>query len=354
MRARPRRLSVLIPALLLFPLLLVSHAGAAASNANIYLVALNDNGQSGMQIGCLDSLIPVQTQIQASGGVESRISAALTALFAIHDQFYGQSGLYNGLHLSTLSVANVTMGGPDGHTAVVHLSGTMASGGICDDPRIEQQVEQTILQFPGVWDTTVYLGDRQLFVPVVGQYFDVTGHWVTGRFQAVWNGSGGLPVFGYPMSGRLDQNNLMVQYFERQRFELHPNNAAPYDVLLGLLGTEAAQQRGLMNTAPFQPLPATTQSNANCTFFAATGHRLCFGFRAYWQSHGLEFGDPGVSYREALALFGYPISEEFTDPATGLTTQYFQRAVFQYQPNNQPPWDILLQRLGADQLAATK
>ena len=29
---------------------------------------------------------------------------------------------------------------------------------------------------------------------------------------------------------------------------------------------------------------------------------------AYWRSHGLEFGDAGVSSREALALFGYPVS----------------------------------------------
>ena len=54
---------------------------------------------------------------------------------------------------------------------------------------------------------------------------------------------------------------------------------------------------------------------------------VCGSFLCYWQMHGLEFGDPGVSYREALALFGLPISEEFTDPATGITVQYFERAL---------------------------
>ena len=29
-----------------------------------------------------------------------------------------------------------------------------------------------------------------------------------------------------------------VQWFERARFELHPQNAPPYNVLLGLLGNE--------------------------------------------------------------------------------------------------------------------
>nr|PZN67601.1 MAG: hypothetical protein DIU58_02845 [Sphaerobacter thermophilus] len=102
----------------------------------------------------------------------------------------------------------------------------------------------------------------------------------------------------------------------------------------------------------FAPLPGDTPSDANCTFFPQTGHRLCFGFKEYWESHGLEFGDPGVSYRESLALFGYPISEEFTDPDTGLTVQYFERARFEFHPDNPEPHRVLLGRLGADLVTA--
>ncbi len=36
---------------------------------------------------------------------------------------------------------------------------------------------------------------------------------------------------------------MTVQYFERARMELHPENQRPYDVLLGLLGNEALQAR---------------------------------------------------------------------------------------------------------------
>jgi hypothetical protein len=64
-----------------------------------------------------------------------------------------------------------------------------------------------------------------------------------------------------------------------------------------------------------------------------------------------DIGDPGVSYRESLALFGYPISEEFTDPATGLTTQYFERARFEFHPHNPEPFKVELGRLGADKLS---
>jgi hypothetical protein len=143
-----------------------------------------------------------------------------------------------------------------------------------------------------------------------------------------------------------------VQFTERQRFEYHPEFAGtPYETELGRLGYESAERAGLLASAPFQPHPAGTTSDANCTFFAETGHRLCAGFKAYWQSHGLEFGDAGISYRESLALFGYPLSEEFVDPASGLVVQYFERARFEYHPGNAEPYKILLTRLGADDIA---
>ena len=181
-------------------------------------------------------------------------------------------------------------------------------------------------------------------------YYPATGHALAGAFREFWQQSGGLPVFGYPLTEVFNERGFVVQYLERQRFEAHPEfDGTPYMVELGLLGVENARQRGIAAGAPFQPVAAS--SDASCSTFAATGHRLCNGFRAYWQSHGLDFGDPGISGRESLALFGYPISEEFVDPITGLVTQYFERAVFEYHPNNPAPYQVLLARLGADVLA---
>ena len=127
----------------------------------------------------------------------------------------------------------------------------------------------------------------------------------------------------------------------------------PYDVELGLLGSADAQRNNLLGATPFQALPPDIKSDGNCTFFPETGHRLCFGFKSYWQSHGLAMGDPDVSYRESLGLFGYPISEEFVDPDTGYVTQYFERDVFEYHPENAgTPYTILLKRLGVSELQA--
>jgi hypothetical protein len=184
-------------------------------------------------------------------------------------------------------------------------------------------------------------------------YFPPTGHYLAFGFKNFWTASGGLPVFGYPLTGEFSEDGHTVQFTERQRFEYHPEFVGtPYETELGRLGYESAASAGLLTSAPFQPLPTSTTSDANCTYFAETGHRLCAGFKAYWQSHGLEFGDAGTSYRESLALFGYPISEEFVDPASGFVVQYFERARFEYHPGNAGPYKILLTRLGADDIAA--
>jgi beta-N-acetylhexosaminidase len=160
-------------------------------------------------------------------------------------------------------------------------------------------------------------------------YFPQTGHSLSHGFLRYWQQFGGLPIFGYPITEEYTdpQTHLVTQYFERARFEWHPGAwPSHYDVELGLLGVELAQKQGLTTSPPFKPIEAS--NDANCTFYSATGHRLCFGFRDYWQSHG------------GLAIFGYPISEEFRDSATGLTVQYFERQRLEYHPENPPAWQV--------------
>jgi hypothetical protein len=325
-------------------LLLMPHAASArqpTENATIYMIAMGDNGQSGMFVGCGDSLIPVTVTVPAATTTEGKITAALQHLFSLHDPFYGQSGLYNALYENTLTVDSVSL---HGSTAGVILSGETRSRGTCDDPRIEGQIEQTVLAVPGVTRVVVILNGMQLIDQRGPDFFPETGFGISLPFVDFWHDNGGVPVFGYPISQQLFEGGYRVQYVERQRFEHHPENSAPYDILLGLLGRQVAQSQGLLGTPAFQP--QQPNGNPNCEYVAATGHHLCFGFRNYWHSHGLDFGDSGFSYRESLLLFGYPISEEFV--AGGRTVQYFERARFEWHPQNSPPWDILLGRLGAE------
>jgi hypothetical protein len=81
------------------------------------------------------------------------------------------------------------------------------------------------------------------------QYFTQTQHNVAGPFLTHWLALGGLPVFGLPRSeafqekSAIDGKTYTVQYFERNRFEYHPEHQrTKFEVLLGLLGTEQFQK----------------------------------------------------------------------------------------------------------------
>jgi glucose/arabinose dehydrogenase len=181
--------------------------------------------------------------------------------------------------------------------------------------------------------------------------FTETDLCVDGRFLGYWSGNGGLPVFGLPLSEQRtelgSEGAFSTQWFERERFEAHPENRAPYDVLLGRLGDEALRRQG----RDWQSFPKGAQQ-PGCQFFAATGHSVCEPFLSYWRSHGLEFdGRRGTSYEESLALFGLPLSEPAMETnSSGFTvlTQWYERARFEYLPQNPDPYKVLLGRLGAE------
>jgi plastocyanin len=163
---------------------------------------------------------------------------------------------------------------------------------------------------------------------------------VRGRFLAYWLANGGLFQQGFPISEELrewsdvDGKMYTVQYFERAVFELHPENKEPYDVLLSLLGV--ARYRQLYPSgAPGQ----TPNTSPGATRFAQTGKTLGGRFLENWKANG------------GLAQQGFPISDPFQERniATGktYTVQYFERAVFEWHPENRPPHDVLLSHLGA-------
>jgi spore germination protein len=214
---------------------------------------------------------------------------------------------------------------------------------------------------PEVWDDIARLATPASRVAPVEStdtlwYFDETGHTLRTVFLSYWLQNGGLPVFGFPQTEEFMELNAdtmqehTVQYFERQRFEHHPEHAGtPYEVLLGRLGHEDASRRGLLDHEAFQPVGSVEEPD--CLYFEATGQNACGAFLDYWESHGLNFGDQGISYRESLALFGYPISDEFTDPETGRTVQYFERARFEYHPEHAgTQHEVLLGLLGNEEL----
>jgi hypothetical protein len=177
------------------------------------------------------------------------------------------------------------------------------------------------------------------------------------RFVGAWSQHGGLPVFGFPISSadlEYDPatNGLYgSQWYERNRLELHPENAAPYDVLLGRLGDDRLRQMNYF----WELKPRESGPQDGCLWFAETGHNVCnqsgaLGFRSYWESHGLNDARMD-SYQRSLALFGYPLTEARMETnANGDTvlTQWFERARFEWHPDQSDQYKVLLGLLGKE------
>jgi len=174
------------------------------------------------------------------------------------------------------------------------------------------------------------------------RYFAETGHYVGGRFREFWEERGGLFVFGLPLTSQFafpstDGKVYQVQHFERAVFELHPENQAPFDVLLTQVGRESIA--GRLDEGPFQPTgPAPGQP-----YESTTRHNIPDFFLAWWNRYG------------GLQNFGYPLSEAFFErhAADGkeYVVQYFERGRFELHPENSgTEYEVLLGLMGRDRM----
>ena len=150
-------------------------------------------------------------------------------------------------------------------------------------------------------------------------YFPATGHHLSNRsgFLNHWRANGQLHVFGYPITEEFVEGGRIVQYFERARFEYHPELAgSDAQVQLGLLGREMLAIQGM---------PGGIDDPQNGSYyFPETRHTLWGEFRTFWQKHG------------GLPAFGYPLSE--TVDEGGRSVQYFERAKLVYYPEDLAPF----------------
>jgi len=177
---------------------------------------------------------------------------------------------------------------------------------------------------------------------------DVDGFQVCGQFRAFVEANGDGAMLGNALSEqfpdtRLDTGiDLPVQYFEGGRLELHPENGdGPYAVQLGRLGAEVMAASGRDWFVQPQDDPSTPH------YQPATGFAIAPEFIDSWSNNGVELGDAGVSYRESLALFGYPISTALVEDNGGgaVLTQWFERARFELRDG-----EVMLAPLGVETL----
>ncbi len=121
-------------------------------------------------------------------------------------------------------------------------------------------------------------------------------------------------------------------------------------MLLGRLGAERLRHQGRDWRKEYQARPI--QPGCDAVPVDGRTFAVCEPFRTYYRTHGLELdGTPGTSPRESLGLFGLPLTQaalETNSSGDRVLTQYFERARFEYHPDNPAGQQVLLGRLGAE------
>ncbi|NJN66773.1 MAG: hypothetical protein HC884_08670 [Chloroflexaceae bacterium] len=146
-------------------------------------------------------------------------------------------------------------------------------------------------------------------------HFSATGHNICGRMLQAWRSNGietdgqagfsteeSLALSGYPLSEEHyevleDDGQYMVQWFERARFEIHPESDSPFGVEFGRLGT--------LDVCTRVPAPLNADiSPGNCLIEGTTAQVRVEGFDsdtklAIWalQGDGTVYG-PGYFGRQ--------------------------------------------------------
>ena len=159
-----------------------------------------------------------------------------------------------------------------------------------------------------------------------GHYFSQTGHNVTGEFWGFYQGvADAALVFGLPITEQFqtgDGSGLSVQYFEKVRFELHPDQPVGKRVVVTDLGTK-------LYRAGAPSINLTTPGACR----TLNGFGICYEFLTFFNQHG------------GQARFGNPISGSEFQP-DGRLVQYFERARFEWHPELAPGENVLLADLG--------
>jgi hypothetical protein len=184
------------------------------------------------------------------------------------------------------------------------------------------------------------------------RFFSETGQTSSNAFYEFWLSHGQTAVLGFPVSptyrASTDDSppNTVVQANERGVMEWHTENHTGESVQLTRLAVKRLDQyiQDYQSKSPGMPdvrtlAPRICHTGSDCETFDATRHTTLGAFRDFWNVNG------------GLAVFGYPLTEEFTvtDPATSrpVAIQVFERAIFEFHTEIDGG-TILLERLGAE------
>ena len=155
---------------------------------------------------------------------------------------------------------------------------------------------------------------------------------VHGAMHRYYEQMGGQAVLGAPLTNEQQEDGLVVQYFENARLEWWSHRD---QVRLSPIG------RLLYPHWRFFATEEAVEQTSAQRHFPETGHTVRFAFLQFFQAHG------------GVKTFGLPISGMLpADDDWRHPVQYFERAVFRYDPAKAgTPEEVKLAPLGREFLA---
>jgi hypothetical protein len=140
----------------LLEILKTDRGAARGQTVKIYLVAVGDAGKAGKKIGCDDSLVSVNRTIKKTA---APLAAAIRELLLTPQHPVETPNLENFWKGNDLTVRSVSI---VNGVATIRLSGEVSVAGVCDEPRIESQIDATARQFRNVKKVKVFIGKQTL------------------------------------------------------------------------------------------------------------------------------------------------------------------------------------------------
>jgi hypothetical protein len=156
------------------------------------------------------------------------------------------------------------------------------------------------------------------------KYFSETGHNIKGDFWKYYDSnSNAVFLYGYPITEEfVSKDGKTVQYFQRARFEYHPELPAGQQVQVTQLGRETYVSTGPVNVA----------NTFSCRTYNETGYPVCFAFLEFFDQYG------------GVTQFGYPISGfEYHE---NKIVQYFEKVRMEWQPWKSDDQRVVISDLG--------
>jgi hypothetical protein len=131
----------------------------------VFLTVPEDAGVKGRMIGCNDILVSVDREVPHTKAMLQASIEALLSLPVTYNEhglpspFFDNTQKYNTLYQSKLQLQKATI---VSGTASIYLTGELITGGVCDDPRVIAQIEETAMQFPTVQRVKIWINGQPM------------------------------------------------------------------------------------------------------------------------------------------------------------------------------------------------